>query len=756
MRLEPPADHEKPPCPYVAGLKLVVEPHTPYPPFGGVYRGSGPKEYECYADIKDHTHTRYCVRDLKPDDGRTSPPPSDSSDSEASLMIDSVIRGGDEAGAQIVVFHWDKDPDQTKYVAKIFDPLYYKYKDTEHGLPTDVVWIAARDYSIEAAAYEELTNYERAHETDSENITGAYPEYFGSWSFDLKLVLDGATYTRTIPMIAMEYLDGSTMQEVIDDDQVPISDDIRIQTFICAVKANLKLKMAGVLQGDFAPRNIFFVGEIESPSLGAVIFDFNVAKVLSRMSPPRSPPKIDPVAAVTDSGSQIFFQHWLPAWFYEDEEKRKSEVMRLRHRDEDEDEDPGLGALVAHKRTTAQRSTRTFQSLQPASLASASTLSEGGTNNLELLAFKPKSVLLLFFMKHDNKKMALPTTLMSRYVKVAAVFALLFLFLYSKQSFHTTSSDDKICGPHGWKPFHSAPGQPPRKVYDLTMINTELDWLEIRMNSTWDEVDYFIVVESSKTFTSLPKTLHLKTALSDPDSPIHKYKSKLIYHEITFSESFKPKKAWDMEEFQRNTMLTQVFPLLTKPEQQPRLDDIILVSDMDEIPRPSTLSLLKNCQFPRRLTLNSRFYYYSFQYLHVGPEWAHPQATYYTGSNTLLPNDLRMGDGPFWRKYFEMGTLGNAAWHCSSCFATLNEMLTKMKSFSHVEFNQEDHRDKDRIVDRVGKGKDLWDRKGEEYTRVEKNEDVPDFLKREGERKRFGYMLDRDGEGAGFRDWKKE
>lgn len=99
----------------------------------------------------------------------------------------------------------------------------------------------------------------------------------------------------------------------------------------------------------------------------------------------------------------------------------------------------------------------------------------------------------------------------------------------------------------------------------------------------------------------------------------------------------------------------------------------------------------------------------------------------------------------------EKADLFNAAWHCSSCFATIEEMLQKMKSFSHVEYNKEEYRKKAYIVEHIRKGKDLWDRWGQWYLRMDGNKDVPSYV---AERKeRFGYLLDRDGESAGFVDY---
>jgi beta-1,4-mannosyl-glycoprotein beta-1,4-N-acetylglucosaminyltransferase len=279
------------------------------------------------------------------------------------------------------------------------------------------------------------------------------------------------------------------------------------------------------------------------------------------------------------------------------------------------------------------------------------------------------------------------------------------------------------------------------------MVNDELDWLEIRFNTTYDYVDYFVIVEAEKTFTNLPKPL----TVHDNMDKFAAYRDKIIYHQLEYPADFDPKKTWDLEELQRNAMFSQVFPRLSG-SQAPTPGDAIVVADVDEIPRPETLTLLRKCEFPRRLTLRSRFYYYSFQFLHRGPEWAHPQATFYEGSRTILPSNLRGGDGgfaPF--VWWDKADLGNAAWHCSSCFATLEMLLNKMQSFSHMGLNQEYFRDRNRIVEHIREGKDLWDREGEEYDKLEGNLDVPPFISRHPDR--FSYLLHRDEPAAGFLDY---
>ncbi|KAF3050094.1 hypothetical protein E8E11_000768 [Didymella keratinophila] len=271
------------------------------------------------------------------------------------------------------------------------------------------------------------------------------------------------------------------------------------------------------------------------------------------------------------------------------------------------------------------------------------------------------------------------------------------------------SARNALCYTHNVPPYEPHTSQ--RKVYDLFMLNTELDWLEIRLHELASQVDYFVILEAPTTFTGLPKKMYYE----ENKARFHKFEDKIIHHILESPVDGYPghvtnttllpgtpeyeAHAWVMERYQRNAMFTQVLPFLSGAST-PHNDDVILVSDIDEIPRPTTVQLLRECHFGRMTTLRSRFYYYSFQWLHRGQEWAHPQATTYHGpDNTLLPASLRECDGSALnipRK--EEHTIWNSSWHCSSCFATLAEMLDKMKSFSHTNLNAKKFRNKERIV----------------------------------------------------------
>ena len=96
------------------------------------------------------------------------------------------------------------------------------------------------------------------------------------------------------------------------------------------------------------------------------------------------------------------------------------------------------------------------------------------------------------------------------------------------QGFMSLSEAGEYCKAHNWKayPKRSTHG----KIYDLFMINTELDWLEIRLNELKDQVDYFVILESATTFTGLPKPLHLK----DNWEHFSAFHGQIIYRDRSF------------------------------------------------------------------------------------------------------------------------------------------------------------------------------------------------------------------------------
>ncbi|CAK4030381.1 glycosyltransferase family 17 [Lecanosticta acicola] len=323
----------------------------------------------------------------------------------------------------------------------------------------------------------------------------------------------------------------------------------------------------------------------------------------------------------------------------------------------------------------------------------------------------------------------------------------------------TTNQVSDLCSRHGFRPFTRQGGNSYRRVYDLFLLSHELDWLEIRLNTLAPYVDYFVIVESPWTFTGLQKPLHLQENWANFTSFHH----KIIHQVVDDSGLNLGSRTWDHEDYFRNSLFHSTFPDLLYSEREAQRGDVLIVSDVDEIPKPEALNVLRYCDFPERLTLRSDFYYYSFQWMHVGEQWPHPQATVFRGlHNTISPVHLRNGEGgptswiPFlsaMRRWWQKTDMWEAAWHCSSCFASMEEMRAKMAGFSHTPWNTAENRDEGTMMHRVRNGLDLFGRTGEDYRRVENNLDVPPYILQHKDE--FKYLLDRDGEDAGFRDYQR-
>ncbi|KAF6805368.1 glycosyl transferase family 17 protein [Colletotrichum musicola] len=275
-----------------------------------------------------------------------------------------------------------------------------------------------------------------------------------------------------------------------------------------------------------------------------------------------------------------------------------------------------------------------------------------------------------------------------------------------------------------------------RKVYDLLLINTELEMLEVRMGQMAPYVDYFVILESDKTFTDHPKPLYVKENW-DLFKPWH---HKMILRKMDL-EALKDGSTWARETKSRNAMYEQVIPTL-EDEQAASIDDVLIVSDVDEIPKPEVLRALRNCQIPQRVTIHSKIYYYSYQWLGRN-DWNHPQATVYRGADTVLPDDLRSNANDF---HFPHG-----GWHCSYCFSTVEELAQKINSFSHSELNKPEFKDPNYIIEVARRGKDMFGRDDSIFDRIEDNHDVPDYVKRNKDK--FKFLLDRDPPNGNFRDY---
>ena len=126
-----------------------------------------------------------------------------------------------------------------------------------------------------------------------------------------------------------------------------------------------------------------------------------------------------------------------------------------------------------------------------------------------------------------------------------------------------------------------------RRRVDACLLHNELDLLALRIEELWAQVDHFVVVEANATFSGLPKPLFFR----EHQSQFKQYSDKLVYRSLTNLPAISAQTEqarFARETAQRNAINEAIatLPLASK--------DIVIVSDVDEIPRASQLEHLES------------------------------------------------------------------------------------------------------------------------------------------------------------------
>ncbi|KAG0319943.1 hypothetical protein BGZ99_004825 [Dissophora globulifera] len=331
------------------------------------------------------------------------------------------------------------------------------------------------------------------------------------------------------------------------------------------------------------------------------------------------------------------------------------------------------------------------------------------------------------------------------------------------------------------------------RIFDIILLNDELSVLDIRLNELDSVVDMFVIVEATTTFTGIPKTLHYQTHQRDFarfwHKIIHVVLSPPTDDEIQ-QDNLDINNPWEMEKRSRDKGLATALNIY-RPEE----GDWILLSDLDEIPRPSVLKAMKEQDTSTSLgaifadqhrsqnsggdlfRLETRFYYYSYEFRHRNSDWVGPVVVRYreadspalvtNGRSDLDRNQVsqigviqsmiesnwktagsKMRDA---RNSNYATYISDAGWHCTWCFSTVSAVISKVTAYSHREHNQGQFKELSWILDRFSKGLDLFDRENENYDYVSDENDVPAYIA--ANREKFSYMLHRwEQPNAGFTD----
>ncbi|KAJ7945446.1 Beta-1,4-mannosyl-glycoprotein 4-beta-N-acetylglucosaminyltransferase [Quillaja saponaria] len=249
---------------------------------------------------------------------------------------------------------------------------------------------------------------------------------------------------------------------------------------------------------------------------------------------------------------------------------------------------------------------------------------------------------------------------------------------------------ENLCKLHGW-----GIREYPRRVYDAVLFSNEIEILTLRWKELYPYITQFVLLESNSTFTGLPKPLVFGS---------NRDKFKFIEPRLTYGKiggRFKKGENPFIEEAYQRVALDQLLKIAGISD-----DDLLIMSDVDEIPSAHTINLLRWCDdIPPILHLQLRNYIYSFEFLVDNNSWRSSVHTYQTGKTRYA--HYRQSDV----------LLADSGWHCSFCFRHISDFIFKMKAYSHFDRVRFSHYLNPRRVQRViCEGADLFDMLPEEYT----------------------------------------
>ena len=240
------------------------------------------------------------------------------------------------------------------------------------------------------------------------------------------------------------------------------------------------------------------------------------------------------------------------------------------------------------------------------------------------------------------------------------------------------------------------------KVFDCFTFFNEVELLEFRCKFLNDSVDYFVIAESNLTHSGKSKPYYFQNAIERFQPWLH----KIIYipveqttEGLLFKEEvmYNPKSAaWQLENNQRNALL--------QAANKMDANDVVLLSDLDEIPDPAAIQKVLSMRYPIAFSLLFHYYYLNGQNIGESRWWKGCIACTANQFIEITPQGLR-------NKRDAYPSVSKGGWHFSF-LGGVQMIQQKIKAFAHTEFNKDEFVNEQQINEALSKGTDLLKREG--------------------------------------------
>lgn len=209
------------------------------------------------------------------------------------------------------------------------------------------------------------------------------------------------------------------------------------------------------------------------------------------------------------------------------------------------------------------------------------------------------------------------------------------------------------------------------KVFDCFTFFNELEILDLRLAEMSEVVDYFVLVESSLTFTGLPKPLYFL----ENQNRYAAFKDKIIH--IVVDDFPETHSFWAREHYQREA--------IRRGLEKCQSDDLVIISDVDEILRPRCVKAA--CELDGFIQFHMDMYQFFLNLRAYKDSWTACFAFKYEYINRV-PDFSRIRpkqhkaeiEAIFPGKFYR---LHDAGWHFTH-LGGLDMLRQKFKSYSHA------------------------------------------------------------------------
>lgn len=201
------------------------------------------------------------------------------------------------------------------------------------------------------------------------------------------------------------------------------------------------------------------------------------------------------------------------------------------------------------------------------------------------------------------------------------------------------------------------------RLFDGFLFYNELDMLEYRLTVLDPYVDEFILVESTVTFAGNPKPLYYQ----ENKDRYAKWSRKI--HHIVVDDIPPTLSAQDRERWQRNKIADGLWGTTGRDT------DALIVSDVDEIPNPRALEMIRNQETCEPVSLEMDVYC-STPELRDGT-WQRPKIV---SGNHLRE---RFNNKPDMLRMSNQKSMGHGGWHLRS-FGSPESIQNNLRNISRT------------------------------------------------------------------------